>query len=149
MKINKLNNKKGFTLIELASVLSVMAILIVAVSVGTGLRDTGKVTSAAGSVRAIRNAAVSWTAAGNLSYTGIDVATLKTGGYLPAGFNATGKNSFGGDYSVAVNSGNNARFDVGLTNVSDSASTKLSSLLSTQAENTSYDPDSDIWTATF
>lgn len=147
--MQKLNNKKGFSLIELASVLAVIAILIVAVASGSGMRETARVQSAAESIRTLRGAAENYIASGNLTYTGMDIAALKSSSFLPSGFTGTGTNPFGGDYSIGPNATDATKFDVSLTAVTSSVDTKLTSLFNSQADSISYDGTSQTWTVTF
>ena len=141
-----MGNKSGFTLIELVLVISIIAILIMAVGLTSGIRDNAKVNSAAQSIRTLRTAAENYIAAGNMTYTGITIAGLQTSGYLPAGFTATGSNPWGGNYLIAVNS-DPGKVDISLTAVTSTAATRLSTLFANSAAATAY--SSTTWTATF
>ena len=136
----------GFTLIELVLVISIVALLVMAVGLTGGIRENAKVHSAAESVKALRTAAESYIAAGSMTYTGITVDGLKTSGFLPGSFTATGTNPWGGNYAIAANSDPN-KVDISLTAVGSSAATRLSALFANSAASTSY--ASEIWTATF
>lgn len=136
----------GFTLIELVLVISIVALLIMAVGLTSGIRENAKVHTACESVKALRTAAESYIAAGSMTYTGITIDGLKTSGYLPANFSATGTNPWGGNYAIAANSDPN-KVDISLTAVSSLASTRLSVLFANSAASTSY--SSETWTATF
>lgn len=138
--------ERGFTLIELVMVISIIAILIMAVGLTSGVRENAKVHSASESVKALRTAAESYIAAGNMTYTGITISGLQTLGYLPASFSATGSNPWGGNYAIAPNTDVN-KVDISLTSVSSSAATRLSALFANSAAATSY--ASDTWTITF
>lgn len=141
-----MRGKRGFTLIELVLVISIVALLIMAVGLTSGVRENAKVHSAAESVKTLRAAAESYIAAGNMTYIGITIDGLKTAGYLPSGFSASGSNPWGGNYAVAVNSDPN-KVDISLTAVSASASTRLSALFANSAAQSSY--ASETWTVTF
>lgn len=141
-----MREKKGFTLIELVLVISIVALLIMAVGLTGGVRENAKVHSAAESVRSLRTAAESYIAAGNMTYTGISIDGLKTSGYLPAGFSATGSNPWGGNYAVATNT-DTGKVDITLTSVTSASATRLSTLFANSAAATSY--ASETWTATF
>jgi len=141
-----MRRKGGFTLIELVLVISIVALLIMAVGLTGGVRENAKVHSAAESVKALRTAAESYIAAGSMTYTGITVDGLKTSGYLPGGFTATGTDPWGGDYAIAANADPN-KVDISLTAVSSSAAARLSALFANSAAATSY--SSETWTATF
>ena len=140
-------SRKGFTLIELVLVIGIIAILIMAVGLTSGIRDNAKVNSAAQSVRALRSAAENYLAAGNMTYTGISISGLQTSGYLPNAFSATGSNPWGGNYTVAVNSSDSGKVDISLTSVASASATRLSSLFANSASSTSY--SSTTWTITF
>ena len=141
-----MTKKSGFTLIELVLVISIVALLLMAIGVTSGVRESARVHAAAESVKALRTAAESYIAAGSMTYTGITVAGLQTAGYLPAGFSATGSNPWGGDYTIAANS-DSSRVDISLTGVGATASTRLSTLFANSAQGTSY--ASNTWTVTF
>jgi prepilin-type N-terminal cleavage/methylation domain-containing protein len=141
-----MRNNRGFSLIELVLVISIVAILIMAVGLTSGVRENAKVHSASESVKALRTAAESYIAAGNMTYTGITVSGLQALGYLPASFSATGSNPWGGNYAVAPNTDTN-KVDISLTNVSSPAATRLSVLFANSAAATSY--ASNTWTVTF
>lgn len=138
--------KSGFTLIELVLVISIVALLLMAVGVTSGVRENARVHAAAESVKTLRTAAESYIAAGSMTYTGITIAGLQTAGYLPANFSATGSNPWGGNYAIAANT-DPSRVDISLTGVSATSSTKLSALFANSAQATNY--ASNTWTATF
>ncbi|RJP30026.1 MAG: type II secretion system protein [Candidatus Omnitrophota bacterium] len=140
------SKKSGFTLIELVLVISIIALLIMAVGLTSGIRENAKVHSASESVKSLRTAAESYIAAGSMTYTGITVAGLQTSGFLPAAFSATGSNPWGGNYVIAPNTDAN-KVDISLTGVSASAASRLSALFSNSAAATGY--ASETWTITF
>ena len=141
-----MRNKSGFTLIELVLVISIVALLLMAIGLTSGVRENARVHAAAESVKTLRTASESYIAAGNMTYAGITIAGLQAAGYLPASFSATGSNPWGGNYSISVNSDPN-KVDISLTGVSTIASARLSSLFTNSASATSY--ASDTWTVTF
>ena len=141
-----MKSKKGFTLIELVLVISIVALLLMAIGLTSGVKENARVHAAAESVKSLRTAAESYIAAGNMTYTGIAIDGLQTAGYLPAGFSATGSNPWGGNYSIAADSDPN-KVDISLTGVSTTASARLSSLFTNSASATNY--ASNTWTVTF
>ena len=145
-KEKKMGSRNGFTLIELVLVIGIIAILIMAIGLTSGIRDNAKVNSAAQSVRALRSAAENYLAAGNMTYTGVTISGLQTSGYLPAAFSATGSNPWGGNYTIAPNSDAN-KVDISLTSVSSTAAARLTALFANSAAATSY--SSTTWTITF
>ncbi len=149
MKQGRFSNKRGFTLIEIALALGILAILIVSVAQARGLSDQARVMAAAESIRTLRGAAESYISGGNMTFSGVSVAALKTNNRLPAGFSATGSNRWGGNYNIAANSGDNTKVDIGLTSVPANAGTQLSSQFQNSAGSTNYDSSSNTWTATF
>jgi prepilin-type N-terminal cleavage/methylation domain-containing protein len=141
-----MRNKNGFTLIELVLVISIVALLLMAIGLTSGVKENARVHAAAESVKTLRTAAESYIAAGKMTYSGISMTGLQTAGYLPAGFSATGSNPWGGDYSIMANSDPN-KVDISLTGVNATASARLSALFVNSASATNY--ASDTWTATF
>ena len=141
-----MRNKKGFTLIELVMVISIVALLLMAIGLTTGVKENARVHAAAESVKTLRTAAESYIAAGNMTYVGITIAGLQTAAYLPATFTATGSNPWGGDYSIAADTDPN-KVDISLTSVSETAASRLSALFANSASATNY--SSDTWTAIF
>ena len=142
-----MREKSGFTLIELVLVISIVAILIMAVGLTSGVRETAKVHSAAESVKTLRTAAESYIAAGNMTYVGISVSGLQTLGFLPASFSASGSNPWGGNYAVVANSADTGKVDITLTSVTAASATRLSTLFANSAAATNY--SSTTWTITF
>jgi len=142
-----MRSKNGFTLIELVLVISIIAILIMAVGLTSGIRDNAKVNSAAQSVRTLRAAAENYIAAGNMTYTGISISGLQTSGYLPAAFSATASNPWGGNYAIAANASDSSKVDISLTSVGSTQATRLSALFANSAASTTY--SSTTWTVTF
>ena len=141
-----MRNKGGFTLIELVLVISIVAVMIMAVGLTSGVRENAKVHSASESVKALRTAAESYIASGNMTYSGITISGLQSLGYLPASFNATGSNPWGGNYVIAPNT-DTGKVDISLTGVGNSAASRLSVLFVNSAASTSY--ASGTWTVTF
>jgi type II secretory pathway pseudopilin PulG len=138
--------KNSFTLVELVLVISIVALLIMAIGLTSGIRENAKVHSAAESVKTLRAAAESYIASGSMTYTGITIDGLKTSGFLPNRFTAVGSNPWGGDYAIAANSDAN-KVDISLSATSASAASRLSALFANSAAATAY--ASDTWTATF
>ncbi|MDD5617942.1 MAG: type II secretion system protein [Candidatus Omnitrophica bacterium] len=141
-----MKGKNSFTLIELVLVISIVALLIMAVGLTSGIRENAKVHSAAESIKSLRAAAESYIASGSMTYTGITIDGLKTAGFLPNRFTAAGSNPWGGDYAIAANSDAN-KVDISLSAVNAAAAGRLSALFTNSAAATAY--LSDTWTATF
>ena len=140
-----MKTKKGFTLIELVLVISIVALLLMAIGLTSGVKENARVHAAAESVKTLRTAAESYIAAGNMTYAGITITGLQTAGYLSANFSATGSNPWGGNYSITADSDPN-KVDISLTGVNTTASAHLSSLFANSASATNY--ESDTWTVT-
>ena len=149
MNTSGLNSIRGFSLVELAIGLAVTTVLILAVSMSSGIRDTARVQSAANSVQALRSAAENYLAGGKLNYSGIDMDALKTEKLLPDNFNKNGSNPWGGDFSVAANASNSTRFDISLTSVNKTDKDKLTSYFNNAANSFAYDEGNSAWTVTF
>ncbi len=143
-----MNNKKGFTLVELAIGLAVITILILAISVSAGIRDNARLQSAANSVRSIRSAAENYLSNGNLNYANLTFTALQTANLLPASFVAAKSNPWGGDFALEPNAADNTRFDVGLTGINAAQAAKLTSYFNNSGSS-AYDSTKNIWTATF
>ena len=119
------HNNRGFSLVELAIGLAVVTVLVLAISMSAGIRDTARVHSAVESVQTLRSAAEGYLSAGKINYTGMDIASLKTNGLLSANFTGSGTNPWGGNYTIVPNL-TPTKFDVTLTSVSAIDNTKLS-----------------------
>ncbi len=141
-----MKREKGFTLIELVLVIGIVALLIMAVGLTSGVRENAKVHSAAESVKTLRTAAESYIASGNMTYAGIGIDGLKTAGYLSGSFSAAGSNPWGGDFVVAANS-DSSKVDISLTAVNTAASARLSTLFANSASG--INSASGTWTVTF
>lgn len=151
MKMNKtMINNKGFTLIEIAAVLTIITILLLVVGIATkGMFDNGRVNSAAQSVETLRSASAQYLASGNVTYAGINIAALKTGSLLPNNFSGVSSNPYGGNYTVAADAADNTKVVVTLTSIPGDAGTKLNAYFANKADSTNYDATSKTWTATF
>jgi prepilin-type N-terminal cleavage/methylation domain-containing protein len=143
-----MNNKKGFSLVELAIGLAVVTTLVVAVSVSSGLRDSAKVQSASNSVRTLRTAAENYLANGNLNFSAVSIANLQKDSLLPANFSGTGSNPWGGNFAITVNSGDSSKCDVILTGLNKIQSDKLTAAFNSNAASI-YDAGKQTWTVTF
>ena len=146
--VHRLSNR-GFTLIELAIGLAVLTVLILAISMSSGIRDNARAQSAAQSVQALRSAAESYLATGRLNYTGMDIAALKASNMLPANFNGSGTNPWGGDYVIAADASDPTRFNIALSSLSTNDASKLTSYFNNAANTSVYDTSSKTWTVTF
>lgn len=149
MRINSINSKKGFSLVELAIGLAVLTVLILSISVSAGLRDNARVQSAANSVQTLRSAAESYLALGKVNFTGMTVDSLKTSKLLPNGFVAAKSNPWGGDFAVTTNASDNSRFDITLSSLAKTEAEKLSNYFNNSATKVAYDETNTTWTVTF
>ena len=147
--MNSMRNTKGFSLVELAIGLAVITILILAVSLSSGIHDNARVQSAANSVQALMSAAQNYLVSGHVNYAGLTVDTLKTAKVLPDNFTAVKSNPWGGDFILLANASNNARFDVGLTGLAKSDADKLTAYFSNNASAMAFDATKNTWTGTF
>jgi prepilin-type N-terminal cleavage/methylation domain-containing protein len=146
-QINKMN--KGFSLVELAIGLAILTVLILSISLSSGVKENARVQSASQSVRALRSAAESYLSAGNVNYSGVTLTVLKTNNLLPASLSGTGTNPWGGNYTVGPNATLNTQADIALTAVPSTEATKLTSYFNNSANASVYDATTKTWTATF
>ena len=144
-----MNNNRGFSLVELAIGLAVITILILAVSVASGIRDNARIQSAANSIQTLRSAAENFVTNGNLNYANLTVAALQTANLLPAGFDASASNPWGGSFSVGPNASDNTRFDIALSSLHQTQAAKLSGYFQNSAGASNYDATQTTWTVTF
>ncbi len=144
-----MNRKKGFSLMELAIAVGLIAILIGVVAAGGGMMSRCRVQRETDAVESLRLASQNYLTPPNLTYTGISVTALKTAGLLPNNFDPTGANGFGGDYTVSVNTADNTKVDIALANVPVNAGADLSNAFKAKSEATVYDAASKSWKATF
>ena len=145
--MNKIN-KKGFSLVELAIGLAVVAVLILAVSVSSGIQDNARVQSAANSIRALRSAAENYLVSGKVNYAGVSVDALKTSKFLPDNFVVAGTNPWGGNFALVPNS-DATRFDISLLGLKQQDADRLSAYFAGSSSKTAFDASSGAWTATF
>jgi len=110
------NKEKGFSLIELMSVLVIVVILAAGVVYGIGAaKGSANLSKAIDQTAKIAKSAEIWRAANNnANYTGISMAALAA----TLGNSAKLASPWGGVYSIAVN-GNTAKFDISFTADSD------------------------------
>ena len=97
----------------------------------------------------MRIAAQNYLSSKNLTYSGISIGALKTAGLLPANFDPSSANAFGGDYVVAENPADSARVDISLFNVPENAAGELNDNFKNKTELLAYDKASKEWKATF
>ena len=141
-------DKRGFSLVELAIGLAVVTILILAVSVSSGIQDNARVQAAANSVRALRSATENYLVSGRMNYTGVSVDVLKASKFLPDNFSMTGTNPWGGNFVLGPNS-DATRFDISLLGVKQQDADRLSAYFASSSSKTAFDASSGTWTATF
>ena len=141
-------NKKGFTMIEMIAVMVVIGVILSAVIPAlTGAINNGRVASAAGTIRSLQTAATNYYNGNGGSYTGLTLATLASGNYLPAG--VTGTNSWNGTITVAPDA-NASWFDITLTNVPTAQATLLTTQVANLVQSTpTYTAASQTWKAAF
>lgn len=149
--MKKLNNKQGFTIIEMIIAMVIISvILLVVVPVGQTATDNSRIANAIASIKAIQTAAVGWANDNGGQYTNITFAKLALG-YLPANFSATSANPWNGDYTLAVNPNDSTMVDIGLKNVPSGPGGKLvtkMTKLSSGANGAIYNSTSQIFTVT-
>lgn len=144
-------NKKGFTIIELTIVMIVIAAILSAVLfAGQSTANTGRVTSALASVKALQTAASSYYNSNGGSYSGLSLSTLSSNNYLPANFTSgTNSNPWNGNITVAPDT-NAAYFDITYTNVPSAAAATLTNAVSKLTQTAPiYTASTQTWTAAF
>ncbi len=147
--MKKFQSINGFSLVEMAIGLAVMTILILAITMSSGIRDNARSQSAANSIQTLRSAAENYLASGKVNFAGMTVDRLKAVNLLPGNFNAGNSNPWGGDYILQANAGNNTQFDVGVTGLTKIDADKLSSYFNNTASAVVFDEGKNTWTATF
>ena len=152
-KMQRINNKKGFSLLEIAIVVLIIAVLAAIMLPGmVSAMNNGNVTSSIQSIRSLQTASGQYYAANGGTYTGgtvgsISLANLSAQGLLPA--QAAGNNPFGGTFTVAPDA-NGKSVDISLSKV---PSTLQGQITTAVANNTSvaatYTAATQTWTAGF
>jgi prepilin-type N-terminal cleavage/methylation domain-containing protein len=145
----RVNKNDGFSLVELSIALGLIAMLVGMISAGGGMAAQARLQREAQSVDNLRLAAQNYLSVMSLTYEGISIEAMKSSGYLPATFDPTGANSYGGDYRVNANTADRTRVDIALSSVPDNAAAGLSRLFRGKAETLSYDAGAKTWLATF
>jgi len=148
----KINNKKGFTIIEMVIAMAIITlILLVVVPLGQTAIDNSRIANAIASVKAIQTAAVEWANDNGGVYTGITFggltgATAGSPVYLPAQFSATSTNSWNGNYVVSVDPSSAEMLDISLTAVPATPAAKLiTALTKISAVAPTYTAASETW----
>jgi prepilin-type N-terminal cleavage/methylation domain-containing protein len=144
-----MKRNKGFSLMELAIAVGLIAILVGVVAAGGGMMERCRVARETDAVDNLRLASQNYLTPPNLTYSGISVAALKTAGLLPNSFSATASNGFGGDYTVAVSASDSTKVEIALANIPSTAATDLTNAFKAKADTTEYDAASKLWKATF
>ncbi len=147
--MNKLKQKSGFSLVELAIGLAIITVLILSISLSSGLRDNARVQSAAQSIQTLRSAAESYLTTGRLNYAGLSISSLKSGSLLPAGFDAAASNPWGGAYTIAPSSSDSTKFSITLNSVPKTDSSKLISYFKNTAVSSNFDEEKGSIIVTF
>lgn len=144
-----IKNKKGFSLVEMAIALGLIALLVGVVSAGGGMMGRTRVQRENKAVENLWLASQNYLSIRNLTYTGISVTALKTLNLLPSTFEPLAANSYGGDYSIGANPVDPTRVDISLANIPVSVAGDLSDSFKGKAESTSYDAGNKVWKGTF
>ncbi len=145
----RMKSNKGFSLMELAMAMGLMAVLVGVVAAGGGMMTKSRVQREFDSVEGLRLAAQNYLSSSSLTFTGVSVTELKNKGLVPATFDPLKANSFGGDYSVSANATDSTRVDIALALIPEDVGTSLSGAFKGRAEAITYDKTTKIWKATF
>jgi prepilin-type N-terminal cleavage/methylation domain-containing protein len=115
--MTRIDRQSGFTLIEIAIVIGVVAIMaLTVVQFGHVVTTGGKVTTLTKQLQQITAASLNWNSA-HYNYNGISFSTLEGQKLLPPGFSAAG-NPFGGGFTLT---GNGSSFTITADGIPDSA----------------------------
>ena len=144
-----MKNKKGFSLVELAIGMAVIAILILAIVASAGIRDNARIQAAANSVQTLRSAAENFLSSGNLNYANLNIAALQTSNLLPTAFNPNTSNPFGGSFAIGPDPADNTHFQISLGSLSQTYANTLTGFFNNSASSSSYNASQKIWTVTF
>jgi prepilin-type N-terminal cleavage/methylation domain-containing protein len=145
-------NNKGFSMLEVLLVLTVVATLIGSIAfAGNGLTNSGNVTQTLSSLGSIQQALTLYRSDNGPSCTGVTMTSLTASGkYLPAGFSGTGSNGFGGDLTISANGTDSTLCDVTMSKVPAVAQAKLDSAMKKQSVNSpTYTAASQTYVVTF
>jgi type II secretory pathway pseudopilin PulG len=146
-EMRKMNNK-GFSLVEIAVAVGLIALLVGTVAAGGGMMNRCRVQREAEAVENLRLASQNYLSGQQLTYAGITVDALKTAGLLPITFDPIKANSFGGDYVVSANA-DTTRVDIALASVPEAQGAEISAIFKGKAEAVAYDKTTKVWRATF
>jgi len=147
---NKVSGKKGFTLLELIVVMVIITIIASGVIASfKGASDNARVATALNSIKSIQTAAMGYFNGNGGSCSGISIANLVSGNYLPASFSGSNTNPWNGNYTVAVNANDATKFDLSMSNISANDNAAINNQIQKTAEGVAYDPTSSTWTGTF
>jgi prepilin-type N-terminal cleavage/methylation domain-containing protein len=144
-----MKKSKGFSLMELAIAVGLIAILVGVVAAGGGMMARCRVQRETQAVDSLRLASQNYLSPPNMTYSGISVSALKTAGLLPNSFDPDGSNGFGGDYTVAVNTEDSTKVDIALASVPSQAATDLTNAFKAKADSIAYDAANKQWKGTF
>lgn len=147
--MRKKDYRKGFSLIELAMAMGVVAVFLGVVTAGGGMMKNARVQREANTVDSLRLAAQNYLSSSYLTYKGISIDLLKEKGFITTAFDAEKSNSFGGDYFVSVNDGDDTKVDIALVAIPEDAALALEGIFKGKAEDISYDKTDKVWVATF
>ena len=121
-----LRKQKGFTLVEIAIVIVMGAVIVLTALEGvTVIQEKRKVSQAVTQVTQVYQAASDWRATRS-SYTGISMTVLNDRKLLPSTISTgTSVNPWGGNISIAANGSNVGLVDITFTNVPTGVSSQL------------------------
>ncbi len=149
MRYKDKKNQKGFSLIEVAMAMGVVAVFLGVVTAGGGMMKSARVQREANAIDSLRLAAQNYLSSSYLTYKGISIDILKERGFVALAFEAEKSNSFGGDYVVNVNQSDDTKVDIALAAIPEDAALALSGIFKGKAEGISYDKTDKVWLATF
>lgn len=144
----KISNK-GFSLVELAIALGLIAVLISVVTAGSGMMTKSRVHREMIAIDNLRVAAQNFLSSRNMTYKDISIAQLKDQGLLPANFDPIASNSFGGDYMINADSDDPTRVEISLANIPQQAGENLTNIFKNKANDIGYDESTKTWKAIF
>ncbi|MFH1791247.1 MAG: hypothetical protein ABH885_04605 [Candidatus Omnitrophota bacterium] len=141
--------QKAFAVTDTMLCVSVLSLLVLAVTAGACIRDQQRLAAAAGTIEIIKEAVRRYSADGQATAAGFSIAALKKHNYLPADFRAYNSNPWGGGYETNFSENDSQRINITLTRVPLTACIRLSRMFADNADVTDYNPGKGTWTASF